>query len=81
MAELSADLHATLKSMMKVIESGRAASERGESLTDLLHRIDRLGEEMAGDCPPMLQHYLEKRSYTKAIDFLEGRDETAKPNC
>jgi len=29
----------------------------------------------------MLRHYLEKRSYAKALDFLEGRDETAAPNC
>ena len=29
----------------------------------------------------MLRHYLEKRSYTKALDFLEGRDEAAAPNC
>ena len=37
---------------------------------------------LGDDTPPMLRHYIEKRSYAKAIDFLEGRDEaSATPNC
>ena len=27
----------------------------------------------------MLRHYIERRSYTKALDFLEGRDESGAP--
>jgi hypothetical protein len=29
----------------------------------------------------MLRHYLEKRRYAKALDFLEGRDETSEAAC
>ena len=67
--------------MMGVIAAGTGTTSQGETLTDLLHRIDSLSAEMDDDCPPMLQHYLEKRSYAKAVDFLEGRDETSAPNC
>ena len=80
MAELR-ELHDTLKSMMNVIAAGTGTTAAGETLTELLQRIDGMSAEMEEDCPPMLQHYLEKRSYAKAVEFLEGRDETAAPNC
>ena len=31
--------------------------------------------------PKMLRHYLVRRSYAKALDFLEGRDEAEEPGC
>ena len=80
MAELR-ELHAALKSMMNVIATGAGTSTDGETLTDLLHRIDGISAELDDSCPPMLQHYLEKRSYAKAVDFLESRDENGTPNC
>ena len=40
-----------------------------------------IGHCLGADTPPMLRHYLEKRSYAKALDFLEGRDGAAAPNC
>ncbi len=70
------DLHATLKQMMQAIDTGAT-----ESIASQVMRIDEIGRAMGGDAPPMLRHYLDKRSYAKALDFLEGRDETAAPNC
>ena len=78
---LQEELHQALSMMMKWIEIGPGADEEGPSLADQLRSIDQLTEEMGSDIPPMLQHYLEKRSYTKALDFLEGRDETVAPSC
>ena len=69
-------LHHTLKDLMTAIEGGD-----GVSLRRHLAELDRHREALPADTPPMLRHYLEKRSYAKAIDFLEGRDETAQPNC
>ena len=74
-------LHQALSMMMKGIEIGPVADDEGPSLADQLRSIDQLKEELGSEIPPMLQHYLEKRSYTKALDFLEGRDETLAPNC
>ena len=63
-------LHATLQALMTAIDNR-------ESIAEHLRQLDELGNE----APPMLRHYLEKRSYAKALDFLEGRDEAAAPNC
>ena len=74
--ELQDDLHATLIGLMEAINTGAT-----ESLVAQIKKIDEIGEALGTEAPPMLRHYLEKRSYAKALDFLEGRDETAAPNC
>jgi hypothetical protein len=78
---LQNELHGVLSGMMQQIEAGSEAQEDEMSLTDRIRRIDQLKEELGAEAPPMLQHFLEKRSYAKALDFLEGRDETSAPNC
>ncbi|MDP6699837.1 MAG: hypothetical protein QGH25_09315 [Candidatus Latescibacteria bacterium] len=74
--ELQDQLHATLKEMMKAIDTGE-----GEAIVASVGKIDEIGHCLGADAPPMLRHYLEKRSYAKALDFLEGRDGAAAPNC
>ena len=77
---ITEELHKNLTDMMSLIESGSPPSE-GPGIADYLRRIDEIKNELGQDAPQMLVHYLEKRSYTKAIDFLEDRDETVAPNC
>lgn len=36
-----------------------------------LDRIEKLHQEIAPTAPPMLLHYLKRRSYAKALQFLE----------
>jgi hypothetical protein len=79
--ELEKELHQILKNAMQLIEAGPEVPGGGASLAEYLRRIDQIKGEWGKDAPPMLQHYLEKRSYTKALDFLEGRDGTLAPNC
>ena len=74
--ELQDQLYSTLKEMMKAIDKGE-----GEAIVASLGRIDEIGQRLGADAPPMLRHYIEKRSYSKALDFLEGRDESPAPNC
>ncbi len=69
-------LHTTLQALMAAIDNGES-----ESITTHLRRLDELGQELGNETPPMLRHYLDKRSYIKALGFLEGRDEAAAPNC
>ena len=66
---------------MATISAGTGASGEGPAITGLIRRIDALSDAWGADAPKMLRHYLEKHSYAKALDFLEGRDETAVPNC
>ena len=74
--ELQDQLHATLKEMMKAIDNGE-----GEAIVASVGKIDQIGHCLGADTPPMLRHYLEKRSYAKALDFLDGRDEASEPGC
>ena len=47
-----------------------------------LARITELQRKLGDEAPPMLRHYLERRSYQKALDFLNsGRPETETPQC
>ena len=69
-------LHATLQALMTAIDN-----REGESIAEHLRQLDDLGQGLGNEAPPMLRHYLEKRSYAKALNFLEGRDEAAAPNC
>ena len=72
------ELHAVLNDMMASI-SGDGNGEA--DIAGKLARIDALGRELGAEVPPMLRHFLEKRSYAKALDFLEGIDQSKAPNC
>ena len=53
-----------------------------EQISEALNRILQLEQQLSPDAPPMLRHYLERRSYQKALDFLNaGRPETEPPQC
>ena len=54
----------------------------GGRISAALKRITDLSAQLGDDAPPMLRHYLDRRSYQKALDFLSvGRPETDKPQC
>lgn len=61
----------------------RAAAEKNNSaVAAALARVAELQQRLGPDAPPMLRHYLERRSYQKALDFLNsGRPETEAPPC
>ncbi len=58
------ELHDTLEDMMNRITSG-------DDITEQLLQIHQLSTEIEETAPKMLMHYLEKKSYTKALDFLK----------
>lgn len=83
MSAANDSLHATLKALMGAIEQAD-----GDALRTHLEELDRQRDSLGADAPAQLRHFLEKRSYAKAIDFLEGRDESIEghggapvPNC
>lgn len=57
------ELQNTLEEMMNRITSG-------DDITDQLLQLHQLSNEIEKTAPKMLMHYLEKKSYTKALDFL-----------
>lgn len=59
----------------------RSASGQG-NVAEALKRVTDLQGQLGDDAHPMLRHYLERRSYQKALDFLNsGRPETEAPQC
>jgi len=53
-----------------------------EQIAEALNRILQFEQQLGSDAPPMLRHYLERRSYQKALDFLNsGRPQTETPQC
>ena len=61
--EQATTLKATLQSMFDNIE------KRQDIIADL-QQIEQLQQDIASTAPPMLNHYLQRRSYTKALEFL-----------
>lgn len=62
--ERFSDLRQALETMMQRIETG-------EEIMEQLKQIDALSQELAPTAPKMLLHYLERKSYTKALALLE----------
>ena len=56
-------------------------SNSGNNVAELVLEVDRLSREVIPEAPPMLRHYLERRSYQKALDLIDGRDESEKAKC
>ena len=71
----------TLTEFLKCIDNGGDANEDGIGVAQYLEQIEYLRQQLGEQTPPMLVHYLDKRSYVKAIEFLEGKDGTLVPNC
>ena len=61
--EQATTLKATLQSMFDNIE------KRQDIIADL-QQIEQLQQDIASTAPPMLNHYLQRRSYAKALEFL-----------
>ena len=62
--EQATTLTTTLESMFEHIA-------QKESIVEDLEQIERLQQEVRSTAPAQLRHYLERRSYTKALDFLK----------
>ena len=62
--ERFSDLKQALETMMHRIETG-------EDIIEQLEQIDQLHQNLEPTAPKMLQHYLERKSYTKALALLK----------
>lgn len=68
-------LHDAIGSMFTSI------AENKNDVAEHVLEVDRLSREVISEVPPMLRHYLERRSYQKALDFINGEDESEKAKC
>jgi hypothetical protein len=76
-ATLEQELRDALQQFMRM-----TSSRQPDQIAGALNRILQLEQQLGSDAPPMLRHYLERRSYQKALDFLNsGLPETETPQC
>jgi hypothetical protein len=69
-----ANLREALRERLAIIrdeESRRDEEKHTERLRAISEKIDRLQEALPRPIDPRLAHYLQRRSYDKALEFLE----------
>ena len=77
MTTVEQELRGALAKFMRAV-----ADKHQPAVTATLARVTELQQQLGADAPPMLVHYLERRSYQKALEFLNsGQPETETPQC
>ena len=73
-----ADLKEALRERLAIVhdeESRRDEETHMARLREISERIDKLQAALPRPIDPQLAHYLKRRSYDKALEFLQGRDD------
>ena len=60
-----------LDEIRQALEIMLSRIEGGEDILEQLEQIDALHQELTPADPKMLEHYLERKSYTKALALLK----------
>ena len=69
------ELAAALRERLAIIgdeESRRDPGQHTERLRVVSERIERLERALPGRIDPQLRHFLQRRSYSKALELLES---------
>ena len=61
----------SLLELRQALETLFSRIETGEDILEQLEQINVLHQELDPTAPKMLQHYLERKSYTKALALLK----------
>ena len=72
------DLAQALRERLAVIrdeQSRRDETRHIARLKTVSEKIDKLQRALSHPIDPRLAHYLERKSYDKALEYLEGRDD------
>jgi hypothetical protein len=74
MEKILSDLAAALRERLTIIadeESRRDPARHTERLQSASERIEHLEQQLPPAIDPKLRHFLQRRSYSKALDLLE----------
>ena len=78
---MTAEQTITLKQTLELMFDSIA---KKQNIIEALIQIEKIYQEIASTAPPMLIHYLKRRSYTKALDFLKEVtvvEDKNRPEC
>ncbi len=76
MSKTETELAEALRERLKIIsdeESRRDPEQHLKRLREISDRIETLAAALPQPIPPRLAHFLDRRSYDKALEFLEDR--------
>lgn len=76
MEDALADLAQALRERLAVIHDEQSRDDEAKHIARLRsvsEKIDKLQAALPEPIDPRLAHYLQRRSYDKALEFLEGR--------
>ena len=76
MTKTETELAGALRERLKIIsdeESRRDPEQHVKRLQEISDRIETLVATLPRPIPPRLAHFLDRRSYDKALEFLEDR--------
>ena len=76
MTKMEAELAGALRERLKIIsdeESRRDPEQHVKRLQEISDRIETLVATLPQPIAPRLAHFLDRRSYDKALEFLEDR--------
>ena len=68
-------LAAALRERIAIIGDERSRTDPGrhtERLREISEKIERLEQSLPSKIDPQLRHFLQRRSYSKALELLEG---------
>ena len=69
MSDGRAELTQALETLLRAIGPPPAPAA---DLQAALRRVDGLTQSLGPDTPPQLRHFLERRSYVKALEYLQS---------
>lgn len=70
--------------LKETLEAMFDSISRKENMAEHLVQISRLQQEIAPTASPELKHYLQNRSYTKALEYLNTGfviEDPNRPDC
>jgi len=77
-SNILADLREALRERLAIIRDEESRQDETQHLARLRavsEKIEQLQAALPQPIDPQLAHYLQRRSYDKALEFLEGRDD------
>ena len=78
MEDALVDLAQALRERLAIIHDEQSRRDREKHMARLRavsEKIEQLQAALPQPVHPRLAHYLQRRSYDKALEFLEGRDD------
>ncbi len=75
MSELLAELAAALRERHAIIadeEGRREVTAHMDRLQKISERLEEIEQRLPAATPSQLRHFLQRRSYSKALDFIDA---------